>query len=266
MSYRYLKLITILIPTILIGGFEFFRHSGLFLQDLSMETGNYFITILTFIVSYTFSSWMFRTIEDKNHRISTEREIRAIYEERERLAKELHDNIAQTLFLLKVNLKKGKLNDAQGLVNSIDSNLRQAIYNLRTNPSEHITLSARIENWLDDWNTVSGIDLKVSINVNEIHFSPAEKVQLFGLIQEAFTNIRKHSDAESASLYFHTYPNKWELLIEDNGKGFSANETPPNKYGLIMMKERINKIGATIDFSSVKNQGSRIIIKGGYEH
>ena len=172
---------------------------------------------------------MFKTIKEQNNRISSEREIRAIYEERERLAKELHDNIAQTLFLLKVHLKKGKLNEAQNLVNSIDSNLRQAIYNLRASPSEHVTLSKRIENWLDDWNTVSGIDLKLSISINENYFTPAEEVQLFSLIQEAFTNIRKHSDAKYEILHFETHPNEWKLIIVDNGRGFSENEILPSK-------------------------------------
>lgn len=262
MSYRYLKIITILIPTFLIGGFEFLRHSGLFLQDVSMKAGNYFITILVFIVSSVFSNWMFKTIKEKNHRISLEREMRAIYEERERLAKELHDNIAQTLFLLKVNLKKGKLNEAQGLVSSIDSNLRQAIYNLRTSPLEHVSLSKRIESWLDDWNTVSGIDLDISIDVEEGYFSPAEEVQLFSIIQEAFTNIRKHSDAKFASLHFNTTPSKWELIIEDNGKGFSVREFPQKKYGLLMLKERVHKLGAVIDISSEKESGTKIKING----
>lgn len=265
MSYRSLKIITILIPTILIGGFEFLRHTGLLLQDLSMETGNYFITILIFIVSYIFSTWMFKTIEEKNHRISSEREMRVVYEERERLAKELHDNIAQTLFLLKVNLKKGKLNNAQGLVNSIDSNLRQAIYNLRASPSEHISLSTRIENWLNDWSTVSGIDLKVSIDLDEGYYTPAEEVQVFSIIQEAFTNIRKHSNADCASLLFRTNQKKWELIIKDNGRGFSINEIPLNKYGLVMLKERVHKIGATVDISSERAYGTNIIIKGGSE-
>jgi signal transduction histidine kinase len=265
MSYRFLKMITILIPTILIGGFEFLRHTGILLQDMSMETGNYFITILIFIVSYAFSNWMFRVIEEKNHRISSEREMRAIYEERERLAKELHDNIAQTLFLLKVNLKKGKLNESQSLVNSIDSNLRQAIYNLRINPSERISFSKRIKKWLDDWSTVSGIDLNISIEIDEDFFSSAEEILLFSIIQEAFANIRKHSNADYASLCFHISPNKWELLIKDNGAGFVPNEIAINKYGLVMLKERAEKIGASFDISSEIDLGTKIIIKGGRE-
>ena len=261
MSFRTLKIITILVPPLLIGSFELIRHSVL-LYHMSMETGNYLIILLTLVVSYVFSTWMFKMIEEKNHRLATEREMRAVYEERERLAKELHDNIAQTLFLLKVNLKKGKIYEASGLVNSIDANLRQAIYNLRVNPLEMISFPKRVENWLIEWSTVSGIETNISIQITEGYFSPSEEVQLFGIIQEAFTNIRKHSEAQSAGLLLQMIPNGWEMKIEDDGKGFSKNERSLNQYGLVMLKERVEKIDAVLEFSSEKNHGTKIMVKG----
>ena len=262
MPYRFLKISTILIPTILIGGFEFLRHTVFLLHQFSMMEGNYFITILTMLVSYAFSNWMFRTIEEKNKRISSEREMRAIYEERERLAKELHDNIAQTLFLLKVHLKKGKLNDAQGLLNSIDSNVRQAIFNLRTSPTEKSPFSKRVESWLDEWSTVSGIDVKSSIQLTEDYFSPTEEVELFSILQEAFVNIRKHSEANCVSFRLKTMKKQWELKIVDNGIGFSPVDIPLNKYGLTMLKERVHKIQGTMEISSKMEIGTELIIKG----
>lgn len=265
MSYRFLKLSTIFIPTLLIGGFEFLRHSVLLLHDFSMTEGNYFITILTFFVSYAFSNWMFKTIEEKNRRILSEREMRAIYEERERLAKELHDNIAQTLFLLKVYLKKGKLQDAQSLVNSIDSNVRQAIFNLRISPTEKSSFSDRMQRWLDEWSTVSGIDVKSSIQLTESYFNPTVEVQLFSITQEAFANIQKHSEADRVFFHLHTMKNQWELKIADNGKGFSTTETPADKFGLAMLKERAHKIKGKIEIISKHGVGTEIIIKGGKE-
>jgi two-component system nitrate/nitrite sensor histidine kinase NarX len=265
MSYRFLKLSTILIPTLLIGGFEFLRHTVMLLREFSMAEGNYFITILTFFVSYAFSTWMFRTIEEKNRRILSEREVRAIYEERERLAKELHDNIAQTLFLLKVYLKKGKITDAQGLVNSIDSNVRQAIFNLRISPTEKTYFSKRMEKWLDDWSTVSGIDVKSSIQLTKDYFNPTEEVLLFSIMQEAFANIQKHSEADCVTFGLHTMKNHWELKIADNGKGFSTTEIPNDKYGLAMLKERANKINGEMVIISNPGNGTEIIIKGGKE-
>ncbi|SFB06820.1 two-component system, NarL family, nitrate/nitrite sensor histidine kinase NarX [Bacillus sp. cl95] len=261
MSYRSLKIFTILIPTILIGGFEFLRHSVL-LHNLSMDVGNYFITILTFIVSFAFSTWMFKVIEEKNQRIAAERELRAIYEERERLAKELHDNIAQTLFLLNVHLKKGKITEAQGLVNSIDTHVRQAIHNLRVKPEEAVSFSSKTEKWLNDWSVVSGIEVQSTIRVNEGYFTPSEEIQIFGIIQEAFMNIRKHSKAEVACLDLTSSSNGWLMVIHDNGIGFTEETVSPQQYGLSMLKERAAKVNASVDISAELGKGTSIRIQG----
>lgn len=261
MSYRSLKIMAILIPPLLIGGFELIRHHAL-LHKLSMTTGNYLIILLTLAVSYVFSTWLFKMIDEKNQRLATEREMRAIYEERERLAKELHDNIAQTLFLLKVNLKKGKINEANGLVNSIDSHVRQAIYNLRMNPTDMMSFPKRVENWLNEWSTVSGIEARVSVQMEEGYFTPSEEVQLFGIVQEAFTNIRKHSKAKTAIFTLSTSHDGWEMSIEDDGIGFSPIDVPFNQYGLVMLKERVHKIDAVIDIHSESKRGTKIVIKG----
>lgn len=261
MSYRTLKFFSIFIPTVLIGGFEFFRHSVL-LHNLSMTAGNFVITILTLIISYIFSTWMFRTIDLKNQRITKEREMHAIYEERERLAKELHDSIAQTLFLLKVHLKKGKIDEAGALVNSIDTHLRQAIFNLRISPSEHVSFSKRIQNWLEDWSIVSGIDILTDISIKDSLFTPADEVQLFGIIQEAFTNIRKHSEASRVNFTLQTSDSQWEMIIEDNGKGFNITELQSNKYGISMVKERSERLEASLEITSEEKLGTKIILKG----
>jgi nitrate/nitrite-specific signal transduction histidine kinase len=259
-----MKLLTVLIPTLIIGGFEFFRHSVIH-HHLSMETGNYLITVLTLIISYTFASWMFKTIEMKNQRISTEREMRAIYEERERLARELHDSIAQTLFLLKVYLNKGKNKEANSLVNLIDTQLRQAIFNLRMNPADHVNFSNRIQNWLEDWITVSGIDIDSDIQLTESYFTPAEEVQLFGVIQEVMINIRKHSEANVVIFKFHTSNTEWELLIEDNGRGFNKEDIGSNQYGLTMLKERSEKLNFILEIDTKVNRGTKIILRGNKE-
>ncbi|MFD2444371.1 sensor histidine kinase [Bacillus sp. CGMCC 1.16607] len=261
MSYRKLKIFTILIPTILIGGFEFFRHSVL-LHNLSMDAGNFFITILTFIISYAFATWMFRTIDKKNQWITKEREMRAIYEERERLAKELHDSIAQTLFLLKVHLKKGKVEEAGALVNSIDTHLRQAIFNLRISPEEQASFSNRIKNWLEDWSTVSGIDVEIDILLKEAYFMPSEEIQLFGIIQEAFNNIRKHSETKDVYFKILTHDKDWEMNIHDHGKGFVLTDIRSNQYGVAMLKERAERLNAEMEIKSELNVGTIIMLRG----
>lgn len=261
MSYRYLKLFSILLPTILIGGFEFLRH-GVFLEHLSMEAGNYVITLLTLIISCIYTLWMFRVIEVKNRRLTKEREVRAIYEERERLAKELHDSIAQSLFLMKVHLKKGKLQEAGNLTNSIDTQLRQAIFNLRLTPDEGMTLAKRIRHWIENWQAVAGIETEINIRLDEDFFTASEEVQLFGIIQEIFTNIQKHSAAPAASITLWNRDRDWELAIEDKGRGFAIDEVKSAHYGLAMVKERAAALSAVPDISSVAGTGTKFILKG----
>ncbi|WP_420852144.1 sensor histidine kinase [Paenibacillus hamazuiensis] len=197
MSLKTLKLFTILLPPLIIGGFEYFRHEVL-LHMLSMEVGNFYITVLTLLLSFLFAQWMFRKIERMSRRLAEERAHRAVYEERERLARELHDNIAQMLFFLNVKLKQGKTEEARSAVTEIDNHLRQAIFNLRTPPGEGISLRHRTRVWLQEWSAMTGIEAELRYGVPDGVFDVSQELQLFGIIQEACTNIRKHSRASRA--------------------------------------------------------------------
>ncbi|HJV46813.1 MAG TPA: ATP-binding protein [Bacillota bacterium] len=262
MNYQTLKLLTMIVPTVLIGGFEYIRHMFL-ISYLSMTTGNLYITILTFILSALFATWMFRLIEQMNEKINREQAKRAVYEERERLARELHDNIAQTLFLLNVKLKQGKLEESKSAVTEIDFQLRQAIFNLRSDPEEGGEFSIRINKWVHEWSVVTGVEVNEMGKQIDDLFSPQEEVQLFGIIQEAFTNIRKHADATEVTIRFDFTPDGWRLQIIDNGRGMVGNSEPNNhQYGLKMIRERAAKIGASIEMdNSSHNGGTRLMIE-----
>lgn len=210
MSLRILKLFTVLLPVIIIGGFEYIRHEFL-LNYLTMEAGNTAITIITFLLSYLFASWMFQSIERINEKLTAGEARRAVYEERERLARELHDDLAQTLFFLNVKLKQGHLEEAKAAVSEIDNSLRQAIFNLRTPPEEGAGFQQRIHIWLQDWHMVTGIELQEKLEIKENSFNSAAEVQLFGIIQEAFTNIRKHSKATEAMIELEASPESWHI-------------------------------------------------------
>lgn len=266
MTYRTLYWLTVLLPPLIIGGFEFIRHDFL-LAYLSMETGNVYITMLTLLLSFLFATWMFRTIERMNARLVEEQARRAVYEERERLARELHDGIAQSLFFLNVKLKQGHLDDARVAVSAIDNHVRQAIFNLRSLPEEG-SLKQRLEKWLTQWSALSGVDVSHEIRVMDNFFTPAEEVQLFGIIQEAFANIRKHAQAQHAWIRLTTdEPHNWVLAIEDDGVGVPPTPTETKKYGLSMMRERAKQLNAVIDIRPRMDGGTIISLTfhtGGY--
>lgn len=264
MSLGRLKLMAILVPPIIIGSFEYIRHDFL-LSELSMESGNVYITMLTLLLSYLFASWMFRSIERTNERLAAEESRRAVYEERERLAQELHDNIAQILFFLNVQLKKGDLQEARSAVSEIDQHLRQVIYNLRTAPEDGATFSLRLTTWLGEWSGLSGIAVEQHIDILEQSVSPSAEVQLFAIIREAFTNIRKHSHADHASidLQLSSQGKAWRLEIRDNGIGIGnmdSHLSEPNRYGFNLMRKHAAELGAELKLTTLKSGGTELSV------
>lgn len=265
MSYSTLKWFTILLAPLIIGGFEFMRHTVL-LRYIPMEAGNYYITFLTFVLSYLFATWMFHTIRRTNQHLSEEQARRAVYEERERLARELHDSIAQTLFFLNIKLKHGQIEEARFAASDIDHQVRQAIFNLRSLPEEGDSFKQRLSIWINEWSILAGIETVPKINIPHAYFSPVEEVQLFGIIQEALVNIRKHAGAQQANLSLTTLPDGWRLKIADNGIGIMPNIDRTKKYGLSMMRERAARLGASFDMRNREAGGLEICLtsrKGG---
>jgi signal transduction histidine kinase len=261
-SYRLLKALTVLIPTLIIGGFEFIRHEYM-MHVISMEAGNWVIILLTLVISYMFSIWMFGIIERKNKQITEEKARRAVYEERERIAQELHDNIAQILFFLNVKMNQGKLDEARAAVSEIDQNLRQAIFNLRSAPEEGVSLIHRLGIWLDEWHGITGIAVSKNIQLPDTYFTTAEEIQLFAIIQEAFMNIRKHSCAMQASILLRATAKEWTLVINDDGKGLNDSVENAKKYGLSMMKKRARELKATFNIEARHSGGTELRVRSG---
>ncbi|WP_218093079.1 ATP-binding protein [Paenibacillus solanacearum] len=265
MSMRTLKILSILLPPVLIGGFEYFRHDFL-LHELSMETGNLYITLLTLLMSFLFTTWMFDRIRTMNERLSKEQAKRAVYEERERLAQELHDNIAQILFFLNVQLKKGQIQEARSAAAEIDLHLRQAIFNLRTPPEEGGNFAARLRAWLKEWSALSGIAVESRISESAETLPPPAEVPLFSIIREAFTNIRKHSLADQATIELGRMGDEggWRLYICDNGAGMSGGAVPEagGRYGLSMIRKRAEELGATLEIQSSPENGLELTVTG----
>ncbi|MGZ4107049.1 MAG: sensor histidine kinase [Tumebacillaceae bacterium] len=261
MQFRKLEILTCLMPPALIGGFEFIRHMYL-LPYISMETGNFIITELTLVLSFLYTTWVFRLIRSQNKQLAEEQSRRAVYEERERLARELHDGIAQTVFFLGVKLKQGRIDDARNAVAMIDNQVRQAIFNVRSMPDGDGSLIDRLDRWLEQWSALSGIDVEHRLDkLPEGVLTSAQEVHLFGIIQEAFNNIRKHAHARHAflSLTLHE-ADGWQMEIRDDGIGIAPDNLAANRFGITMMTERARDIGATFEIKQHAEGGTVLLL------
>jgi signal transduction histidine kinase len=111
-----------------------------------------------------------------------------------------------------------------------------------------------------------GIESIFEVSGNERDIPKDYRISLIRVVQEALTNIQRHSKATKAGVKLHFYNKEILLTIEDNGRGFTEDDkarslTDIKKLGIIGMRERIGSLGGTFDIHSETGKGTQIIIK-----
>jgi len=208
----------------------------------------------------------------QNARLMVQVEYQAVVDERARLAREIHDGLAQTLAFLKIQaaqmqsyLSRGELDR---LTNTLQANYRtlsdayldarQAIDNLRRTPAS--SLRDWVGTVIVDFEQGSG--LKVELDdacLDSAQFAPNVQAQLIRIVQEAFSNIRKHAQASHVWLIARKRDSLFFLAVRDDGSGFQPEQIElASRYGLRGMRERADGIGADFQIISRPGEGTTI--------
>jgi len=208
-------------------------------------------------------------------------EYKTMMEERTRLAREIHDGLAQTLGFLKLQaaqmqtyLERGdrdRLTAAMRLsyttLASAYQDARQAIDGLRItpdgpgdNPLERWLTQVAVEFSSDG--SVSPLEVSlVKVDV-QIQLQPEVHAQLIRITQEALSNVRKHSNARHAWISCFQDSGDLILAIQDDGEGFSVEDIPrPSRYGLRGMRERAELLGADFQIISRPGNGTTVRVR-----
>jgi two-component system nitrate/nitrite sensor histidine kinase NarX len=104
----------------------------------------------------------------------------------------------------------------------------------------------------------TGIDLEYSNPVADPAMPLEHELQVFHIVREVLANIAVHSGASLARLRVARENGRYEITIEDNGSGMPGNTPPEGHYGLTIMRERAQRIGAEIEVESAKGFGTRV--------
>ena len=207
----------------------------------------------------------------ENERQRLNREYQTIIQERVRLAREIHDSLAQTLAYLKLTAAQMQNHLTQGDLNRLEQALnqnyqalsdayletRQVIDNLRLVPNQEVTL------WLSqlssEFEKTSGLTVTCRFPPSVPEVRPEVQAQLLRIVQEAFSNIRKHAQASQVGVSVRAWQNELVLEISDDGKGFSSEDVPVfSRHGLRGMRERAELIGAEFQIISQPEAGTTI--------
>ncbi|MBV9326388.1 MAG: GAF domain-containing sensor histidine kinase [Chloroflexi bacterium] len=194
----------------------------------------------------------------------------ATAEERQRLARELHDAVTQTLFsasliaevlprLSERNPEEGRrrLEELRQLTRGALAEMRTLLLELRPaalidTPFDHLLQQ------LAEASASRG-SLHISVDTEgEAALPPDIKIGLYRIAQEALNNINKHAGATRAEIRFRKRGSRVDLRISDDGRGFDTGSTPPGHFGLSIMRERARAIGAQFRIQSRPGAGTRI--------
>jgi len=203
----------------------------------------------------------------------------AIIDERERIARELHDGVAQFLAYLsakigatrialrsdKENLADRNLEQVEQAIHDQSNEVRSSIIGLKMAGNIDSGFSKNVREFIDQCNRLEDLmlELEISKDVDTLTMDVEKELQLFRILQEAISNIRKHSKSSEASVSLRKKENQLIMIISDNGVGFDPMQTGLERgghFGLQIMFERAREIGAHIEIKSNPGSGTRVIV------
>lgn len=203
-----------------------------------------------------------------------------IMEERERLARELHDSLGQILGYVNTQtqaaremLSKDQVTVADTylkrlveVVQDAHTDVREYILSLQANPLKEEGLLPALETYLQQFSRRHGLktELLASDELAGIIFDPNVEIHLMRIIQEAVTNIRKHAGAQHVRITFEIANGQAQVTIEDDGCGFDPDQPSSNDgrhFGLRVMQDRAKEIGGSIRLQSNPGQGTTVKIQ-----
>jgi signal transduction histidine kinase len=290
---RVLQWLTVLVPAVCAGLYETVRHSLLAAQ-LPTGLGTLLAVALVLAISFVFARVTFglirriqaRLVERNRQLEALSRRVQrlAVIEERDRLAREMHDGIAQVLAYLLVRLdtiegliERGRTEAAVEEVRHLrDSgegayaDVREAIAGLRVRPEAGAAgLAAALREYAEQFGDRTGVAVRFSAQgvdqsagpEGSDDLDPAAELQLLRIAQEALANVRKHAGATRVDVRLRRAAGGWHLEVQDDGRGFDPAAPLPaghQHFGLHIMRERAESLGGSLTVVSRPGGGTTV--------
>jgi PAS domain S-box-containing protein len=195
-------------------------------------------------------------------------------QEKRRIARELHDELAQALAGLKMDISwiKGKfqappaitekLNAMETLLDTTVAATRRISSDLRPMMLDDLGLVPATEWLTQNFTERTGIHCKLAIADPDIELQDPHATTIYRVLQESLTNVAKHARASSVEVRLERADGEIVLIARDDGAGFSLESSrKPNSYGLIGIRERVYLLGGKVRIDSAPGDGTRIEVR-----
>ena len=203
----------------------------------------------------------------------------AVIEERERIARDLHDGMAQVLGYINTQalavrklLESGRAEEAEHEVRAMEkearrvyTDIREEILVLRTSLDSRGGLIAGLRGYLREYGQMAGttLEMDVSEKAEAIALPASTEIQLMRIVQEAISNVRKHAQANKVTVNLDVEDELLTVRVEDDGQGYEQQpvNTDGPRFGLRTMRERAESIGGEFEVMSSLGSGTTVVVR-----
>lgn len=226
---------------------------------------------------------LFRLIGDQigialeNSRLYARSRDMAVLEERSQIAQEIHDGIAQNLAFLNMETKKletrltssrdadalADLRRIRQVIQDSYAETRELLTEFRTKLKDSEGLRETLERYVREFGARNGLRAEFQYESNGLPpLSATARVQVFRIVQEALSNVRKHAKAKLAFVSVQGMPDQWRVEIRDDGKGFDPDRTKADgtQFGLEIMGERASHLNGKFAIRSSPGRGTSVTV------
>jgi two-component system, NarL family, sensor kinase len=194
-------------------------------------------------------------------------------EERNRLAREIHDTLAQGLTAIALQLEtadallesgtpaervRGAIAQALQLTRANLEEARRSVMDLRAAPLEGRPLPDALQELVNEWASRRKVDAEFEVVGSPRPLPIRIEIGLYRILQEALTNIGRHAAASCVNIQLQMMHDQVRLLVDDNGRGFDPKKVGASSFGLVGMNERAKLLGGSLEVGSSEGEGTQI--------
>jgi signal transduction histidine kinase len=193
-----------------------------------------------------------------------------------RLGYDLHDGPLQELVALADELRtassqisevvpddirqrvRGRFNDVHARLGALDDSLREIAHSIRATTAVARPVADAVESELRALENATGIECRLRVDGDLSDLSDSQKIVLFRVVQEALSNVRKHSGADQVSVALCSRRTFVDLKVTDNGRGFDPHELDTDRLGLPGISERVRLLGGAVELETTPGAGTTV--------
>ena len=188
--------------------------------------------------------------------------------ERARIARDLHDRVAQSLAYVGFELDRlasvhedPELRDLQGVVRGVVVELRETLYQLRATVDETQDLVEVAREYIERWSDRTGVETQFAPETEGRRVPAQVEQELWRILQESLTNVERHADASHAWISWRIGDGRAQLEVRDDGRGMNTDKVAQERYGLVGIRERADAVGAQVTLHSEPELGTTVLVE-----